>query len=314
LPIHGYRGGRSRVCSIVRRSFLLITLSIRLAAADLGTAPNTGVPEIPLRLAGGFAPVARVWVAGQGPFDFLVDTGTDTALIDPALARQFPSQPRAALEFDSLNGMARVFQVVLPSLRIGDETVRQVEALVDPLDAVHRLSNRIRGVIGLEFLRQFAFEIDYVKGHLSLWRSGVLPPPVPEGKVAPVAGSRIRLPAFSPAARNGRWNLTLDSGIARPLIFSERLREASYGGEAYLLSTNAAQTLAHSLTLNQLEVAGVRWRNVAAVTMKGSASPQNDLEDGLFPACAFAAVRFELSMDRAVLVPRGSKSGSACSP
>jgi predicted aspartyl protease len=298
----------------MRCSILIVMFSIRLAAADLDTVPKTGFSEIPIRLAGGFAPVAAVWVGGEGPFDFLIDTGTDAVLIDPALARQFPAQPLSALALDSLNGSARVSLVTLPSLRLGGETISPVEAVVNNLDAVHRLSARIRGVIGFRLLRRFSFEIDYAKSRLALWEPGLLPPPVAGVLVPAVSEDRIVVPSLSPAARNGSWNLALDSGVAQPLIFSERLREARYDGGSYLLSTNAAQTLARSLRLDELEVGGMRWHNVAAVTMNGSASPQNNLEDGLLPACAFAAIRFELPTARAVLVPRGRMGGSACSP
>jgi len=300
----------------VHRSILLIALSIRLTAADLDTARQTGFSQVPIRLAHGFAPVAPVWVGGEGPFDFLIDTGTNTVLIDPDLAKRFPSRAQSAMMLDSLNGSTRVSAMTLPSLRIGEETVSHVEAIVNNLDGVHRLSARIRGVIGINILRQFSFEIDYEKSRLALWKPGTLPPPV-IGAVIPAVteGDRIVVPFFSAAARNGHWNLALDSGIRQPLIFREQLMPAARDdGATSLLSTNAAQTSARTLHLEELQGAGVRWSNVTALSIAGQTSPQNGLEDGLFPACAFAAVRFELAAEHMVLVPRGLITSSACSP
>ena len=298
----------------MHRSILLIALSIRLAAADLDTIRQTGFSEVPIRLARGFAPVAPVWVGGAGPFDFLIDTGTNTVLIDPDLAKRLPSRAQSAMMLDSLNGSTRVSAISLPSLRIGDETISHVEAIIHNLDGVHRLSGRIRGVIGTNVLRQFSFEIDYAKSRLALWKAGTQPPPVSGAVVPAVTGDRIVLPFFSAAARNGHWNLALDSGIRQPLIFREQLQDDVRDDGATLLTTNAAQTPARTLHLEEMRVAGVRWSNVTALSIAGQDSPQNSLQDGLFPACAFSIVRFELAAERVVVVPRGHITSSACSP
>jgi len=46
-----------------------------------------------MRLLGGRLPVVPVYLEGQGPFDFLLDTGTNSTIVTPELAARLGLRP-----------------------------------------------------------------------------------------------------------------------------------------------------------------------------------------------------------------------------
>src|SRR5262249_52352259 len=68
----------------------------------------TADSTLPARTLRGYLMVVGVMIDDRGPFDFLVDTGTNTTLLDPRLARELGLQARDTLRLDSLSSSAGV--------------------------------------------------------------------------------------------------------------------------------------------------------------------------------------------------------------
>ena len=62
--------------------------------------------KISVRRAAEYLVIAPVSINGRGPFDFVVDTGTNTTLIDPKLAAQTGMQPVDRLWINTPAGTA----------------------------------------------------------------------------------------------------------------------------------------------------------------------------------------------------------------
>src|SRR5579871_5078440 len=99
------------------------------AAAALQGAADTNSTTLPARIIQGYLMVVSVNVNDQGPFDFLVDTGTNTTLIDPALAKQLALQTKDKLHLSSLAKSTDVPRYFLQKFKVGPASVSNLEAL-----------------------------------------------------------------------------------------------------------------------------------------------------------------------------------------
>jgi aspartyl protease len=113
------------------------------------------------RLVAGALLIVPVRINHAGPFDFMVDTGSQLNVIDPALAAELSVKSQATV---GLVATATVFQasvVVLDSLETGSLSVAKPLAAVQDLGPIHAADPRIRGVLGENFLAHFDVLIDY---------------------------------------------------------------------------------------------------------------------------------------------------------
>lgn len=102
-------------------------------------------------------------VAGQGPFRFVVDTGSSISLVSPALVRQVRAPAGATLDIRSPSQRTTTLPAVtLPRLELGDANFGQVPAAVfDFGDLSRQLGTRVDGIIGFSVFRDVVFTIDY---------------------------------------------------------------------------------------------------------------------------------------------------------
>ena len=103
----------------------LIFFCVVSAAQEASTDSTT----LPARVLQGYLMVVNVTVNDQGPFDFLVDTGTNTTLIDPALAKQLALQTKDKLHLSSLAKSTDVPRYFLQKFKVGPASVSNLEAL-----------------------------------------------------------------------------------------------------------------------------------------------------------------------------------------
>src|SRR5260370_26220772 len=96
-----------------------------------------------------------------GPFDFLVDTGTNTTLIEADLAAELGLVPVDRLSLTTLTGSEPVPRYFLEETRVGSASVPQLEALAGPLQQLRSLDRNIRGSLGMNFLAAFSFRLAY---------------------------------------------------------------------------------------------------------------------------------------------------------
>jgi predicted aspartyl protease len=147
----GPRGWPERAC---RGACLLLLAGLLARAGDAAAAADSG--DIPARIAGRvvFVPV---FLNGQGPFQFIVDTGATETIITPATARA------AGIATIPYPGVQK--KGVAGSLIIGKTAVTNLQVfLFDPPQALSlRLDEGINygGILGYTFLSRMVTTIDY---------------------------------------------------------------------------------------------------------------------------------------------------------
>jgi predicted aspartyl protease len=291
-------------------SFVICCLMIA-AKPLVASAPNTEF-SVPVHTLKGYLMVVSVSVNDRGPFDFLVDTGTNTTLIDPHLARELGLKPVGRMSLASMNKSVLVDRYFLQTFRVGTASVSHQEALAAPLPELQAIQGKIRGVLGMNFLLQFSFLLDYEQQ-----RFEVFPFPeqahAPEGFRVPaqIHDWRILVPVASPASPGGTWKLSLDSAISELLVFEDRVAASGKGmdrcGQANCLmqvATNISRQNASTVRVRELGIAEAHLQDVPAVILRNELLSPSDPSDGLLPASLFRSVFFDRTNATVVFSPK----------
>jgi Aspartyl protease len=120
------------------------------------------------RIIAGALLVIPVKINHSGPFDFMVDTGSQLNVIDPALAAQLNLKSQAMVGLLATTTSSQASVGVLDSLEAGTQTVLKPLAVIQDLSPIQAADPRIRGVLGENFLAHFDVLIDYSRRLLCL--------------------------------------------------------------------------------------------------------------------------------------------------
>jgi hypothetical protein len=107
--------------------------------------------------------VIPVRINQAGPFDFIVDTGSQVTVIDPSLASQLDLKPQGRVGLVSVASVAQASVTVLDRLEADSKVVDKPFVAVHDLGQIRAADPRIRGVLGQSFLAHFDLFVDY--GH-----------------------------------------------------------------------------------------------------------------------------------------------------
>jgi len=288
------------VKAVRKRSVAFIFLCLAVVARSLAASTPNPDPNVPVETLRGYLMVVSVTVNDRGPYSFLVDTGTNTTLIDPALAQELKLTPVDRMTLGSMGQSVTAARYYLQGFRVGAASVSHLEALAVPLPQLQALDRRIRGVLGMNFLLQFSFLFDYEQQKLEIY-------PFPELAHAP-EGTRVRaeindwrllIPVTSKASSRGTWKLTLDSGISELLVFENRVAWTGGGFDRCLqdgclteISTNLSSQNAPMLRVHELTIAETGMHDVPVVVLQAN-QPPADPSDGLLPTSVFGSVFFD---------------------
>jgi hypothetical protein len=105
--------------------------------------------------------VIPVRINQTGPFDFMVDTGSQVTVIDPSLASQLDLRPQGKVGLVTVASFSRASATTLDSVEANSKVVENSPAIVQDLRQIQAADPRIRGVLGESFLAQFDLFVDY---------------------------------------------------------------------------------------------------------------------------------------------------------
>jgi predicted aspartyl protease len=149
---------------------------VALSAAALSTGRALGQPaaepaaeETPTQLGtgrDGFEHMlAPVTVNGQGPFQFLMDTGANTSCISRDLAKRLALKATEPARVHTVVGVRERPGVMIETLRVGERSRRAVRAASLPLEP------GIDGVLGVDWLKGQRLELGFKARSLAITRS-----------------------------------------------------------------------------------------------------------------------------------------------
>jgi predicted aspartyl protease len=189
-------------------------------------APSAEAVTVPARIVADFF-IVEARVAGEGPFTFVVDTGSSVSLVSPVLARRVGLTPGAALEIRSPSQRAtNLPTVTLPRLELGAASFSEVRAAVfDFGDLSRQLGTRVDGIIGFPVFRDVVFTIDYPARRLVIDPQGSLTGRVRDTIDCHGDGD---LPLASVDVGGRRVIALIDTGSDSALVLNSRIEAAQF--------------------------------------------------------------------------------------
>lgn len=149
-------------------------IDIARATLALPRPPHeSGFRNALLTGAGGAALVVPVRVNGGGPYDFVLDTGATLTCVDRALADSLGlPEARGALGVGAgiRSGPGAMRLVEIDSLSVGGARAEGLTGCTLDLEQFRALGLDARGLLGLNFLREFRVTLDFDAGRLTLVR------------------------------------------------------------------------------------------------------------------------------------------------
>ena len=153
-------------------SFLYVLLTSAFAFTSISSQAEAHCPgnisSFRPRIVAGALLVIPVKINHSGPFDFMVDTGSQLNVIDTALAAQLDLKSQGTVGLVTIAAYSKATIGVLDSMEVGSQVMVRPLVVVQDLGPLQTADRRIRGVLGENFLAHFDVLIDYSRGLLCL--------------------------------------------------------------------------------------------------------------------------------------------------
>jgi Aspartyl protease len=246
--------------------------------------------------------VIPVRINQAGPFDFMVDTGSQVTVVEPSLAAELHLKPRGTVGLVSVASYGQGSVTVLDSMEANSHVVEKPFAIVEDLRPLQVADPRIRGVLGENFLAHFDLFIDYAHKLLCLdetktMRESVhgehiplVTPQHPEDEL-PFAERLVVLVHLSDTGTR-QILLQLDSGSDGPILYAHSKGKALQLLESATLQGGSKTQQAFAVLPPQdMQIGTHSMSHISFVTpvSVGRDVPMRD-EDGVLPTVLFQRV------------------------
>ncbi len=248
------------------------------------------------KLLNGYLIVIPVTVNGAGPYEFLLDTGTNTTLVSAEFARQLRLRPIDRVELVTVAGSQIVPRARLENVTVGGKTAKNLESLVSDLRELRAVKPEICGVLGQNFLSQFNYLINYRERRIEFEDGAELENSL-SGERLPLECHEGRAIVLARSARKEGWRLALDSGISNLLLFAADWRDLKLDwaqGEPQPLTarTDLGSQVVWQKRLRSFSLGGANFYDLPAAVMESKVAGEGRAEDGLLPTSLFQQVYF----------------------
>ena len=305
---------------ITRQLLLSIGLALLTASVVSGEARCPGNAETIRYHSLDHSQIAvSVTVDRTGPYEFLVDTGSQVTIIEPSLAAELELKPQGDIDVSAVGNHSQTELVSPDLMEVGSFAVRRPLVVVESLAQIQALHPKIRGLLGGSFLGHFDLLIDYahkllcfdetkqmrqdVQGeHVAVVQQsdGVQNPPFPHRLLIPVhidgEGSRDVL-------------LMLDSESNVPLLYTGNLKTPVWLLRDHTRTGNVAgngsQMALTVLPSEEVRIGSRVRRELAFLVPAGAGSRLIGAgEDGLLPTAIFKRVFISYADHFVIFDPR----------
>ncbi len=297
---------------------LVLTATIIPALLAESHCPGN-VASLPFLLVNRHQIVLAVSINHAGPYDLLLDTGTQLTIVSPSMAAELHLTTTGAAVVEGAGFHQPASFTQLDLLDAGSHAVANQKVLVYDLLNLRTVDPRLRGILGEDFLEHFDMLIDYADGLVCLDDSAVMRTLVKGPHIAlvtpPQAAGGAPLPKLLiiAARLSGETHpvrLMLDSGANIPYLTntSQHLvpQRTSFGGASLVGSgADGDQKVFAALPPQKVRIGSVELPSVTFLTLaypgKGSRASEFD---GLLTMDLFRRVFISQAGHFAVLEPR----------
>lgn len=303
--------------SLVKYFAFVSVTTLALSANHAEARCPGNVTSIRPRVVGRSLMTLPVMLDGNGPYDFVVDTGAQITTIDVQLAAQLHPKALGPTHVVGVGAYSRAAYAQLQLLQAGTYSMKEPLVLVQDLTQMEQIDHRIRGILGENFLAHYDLLIDYGHQILCLDDAKQMQRRITGERVAlaSVPGEGKYLPFTLPlviathVSGMSDWLLLqLDSGIDVPVLF-ERGKQLTHTRffNSPLRHSDADEVTSSFAVLppQDMRVGGHDFRQIAFVTpVTGGKSAEQPTVDGVLPTALFRSVFVSYADHFAVLEPR----------
>ncbi len=255
-------------------------------------AQTLAASTVQFKLLRDYLIVIPVTVNGLGPYEFLLDTGTNTTLVGAEFARQLRLRPIDRIELVTVSGAQIVPRAQLESVAVGAKTARGLESLFSDLREVRAVKPEICGVLGQNFLEQFNYLINYREQRIEFEDGEELEKGL-RGARLPIEWSEGR--AIITSDGKERWRLVLDSGTATLLLFKSSERGLWLDWEQaqrVRVNSDLGSRIAQQRRLRSFNLGGANFYDLPVTLLEAKGGCAGRVEDGLLPTSFFRSIYF----------------------
>jgi predicted aspartyl protease len=229
--------------------------------------------KVKFRLAGGAQPLILlpVQVNGDGPFEFILDTGAGTSLLSSDLAKKLKIKIISTKEGQSAGGKISVSLAKVDSLAVGQAKLEDLDVGIADLSHIGKaIGTKIDGDVGYSFLKHFRITIDYHDCEIRfdeprrierLGRSSKTEVPM---RLASVAQPLLLVDVH--ANGHGPFQFAIDAGTSTTAIAPELAQQLGLvGSPVGPLTTGGAQVNVTAGTLESFQVGRARIDDLVVV-------------------------------------------------
>jgi len=229
-----------------------------------------------------------VLLNGRGPFQFVLDTGTDSSIMDARLANEVGLERGDQVTLFTVAGQKNVSRAYVQTVTVGAAVGTNLEVLTMNLDSAFPDRN-VRGVLGQNFLRTFDVFLDNGAGTVTLLSPG---DPVPVNGVAiPITFEHDRPAVVWKFAAQREIRLLLDSGSSSLTFFRDDIpnfHRCIFDSCRQAVTTTVSAVTVFSGVLSSFVIGNVCLHDIPAVY--STQSPPGDRIDGMLPTGIFHSV------------------------
>src|SRR4030095_5225409 len=229
--------------------------------------------KVKFRLACGTQPLILlpVRVNGDGPFEFILDTGAGTSLLSSDLGKKLNIKIISTKEGQSAGGKISVSLAKVDSLALGQAKIEDVDVgIVDLGHIAKTIGTKIDGDVGYNFLKHFRVTIDYHTCEIrfddpkrieSFGRSAKSEIPM---RLANPAKPLVLLDVY--ANGRGPFQFAIDTGTSTTAIAPHVAQQLDIQDSPVgPLTTGSTQVTVTAGTLKSFQVGGARIDNLVVV-------------------------------------------------
>jgi hypothetical protein len=237
-------------CDVMKRFLVLGSLILFCQIVILGQQRT----EVPMRFRGSM-PVVDVYVNGEGPFLFAIDTGgqgqarADTTLVEKLKLKKI-GQVQAS--DGSGNNSLTLDLVGMDTLRIGDMEFKKLEALTRNYNRSPRLS-KIDGILGLNLFADHLLTLDYPNKKVIIEKSEL---PAANGQNILNFGNADGIASIELNIGGEKLNAHIDSGnmVGASVLPSKLVEKQEIIGQPQVVGQ--ARTVSNTFEIKQAKLKG----------------------------------------------------------
>lgn len=259
-----------------------------------------------------------VTVNGSGPYEFMVDTGTQLNVIDPSLAASLHLQSHGTIGVLAVAGWTDEPWVMPELMEAGPYAVHSSIAVVVSLKQIQSRDSKVRGILGENFLEHFDLLIDHAHKILCFDPSKQMQDQLQGERLPMMTQSEHQGPILQPQLIRITIELReldsrtrifrLDSGASVAVLYDRPAAKWPRERADLVLRGHVAGNRAQNfvaLPSQDVRIGSRLLAQVAFVALLGSAPGDTPIgEDGLLPTRLFDRVFISFADRYVILNPR----------